>query len=219
MVQSIAISEHILTLSQIQEKFGFERAQSEQFFTEWQTDLPEITASEKERLDRVKGNYLYQRSAESSSALLSQGILLEKTIKMVLLSPLLELAGFYQAPFTFRAEISIEIEVEGDNPELLKGRIDALVFQQQFWVVLVEAKKAILAVELALPQTLAYMAANPHADRPLFGMISNGSEFIFIKLFQKNYELSDLFSLLPRRNQLYDVLRILRRIGGLIGNK
>ncbi|GAB4175075.1 MAG: hypothetical protein Fur006_05340 [Coleofasciculaceae cyanobacterium] len=210
MVQSIAISEHILTLSQIQEKFGFERAQSEQFFTEWQMDLPEIAASEKERLDRVKGNYLYQRS---------QGILLEETIKMVLLSPLLELAGFYQAPFTFWAEVSIEIEVEGDNTQLLKGGIDALVFQQQFWVVLVEAKKATLAVELALPQTLAYMAANPHSDRPLFGMISNGSEFIFIKLFQKNYELSDLFSLLPRRNQLYDVLRILRRIGGLIGNK
>jgi len=160
-----------------------------------------------ERLAQVKRNYLYQRS---------QGILLEETIKMVLLSPLLELTGFYQAPFTFCAEVSVEIAVEGDNTELLKGRIDALVFQQQFWVVLIEAKKATLAVELALPQTLAYMAANPYVDRPLFGMISNGSEFIFIKLFQKSYELSDLFSLLPRRNQLYDVLQILRRISGLI---
>jgi len=44
MVHSTAISEHTLTLNQIQEKFGFERAESEQFFTEWQLDLPEISA-------------------------------------------------------------------------------------------------------------------------------------------------------------------------------
>jgi hypothetical protein len=210
MVQSVSISEQILTLNQIQAKFGFERAEQEPFFTEWQSELPGINIAEQARLDQIKRNYLYQRS---------QGILLEETVKMVILSPLLELAGFYQAPFTFRAEVSVEIAVEGDNPELLKGRIDALVLQQQFWVVLVEAKKATLAVELALPQTLAYMAANPNSDIPLFGMISNGSEFVFVKLWQQHYELSDLFSLLPRRNQLYDVLQILRRIGGLISNE
>ena len=207
MIQSVAISEKMLTLNQIQAKFGFERTEQDSFFTEWQSELPVMTTSDKERLDQVKRNYLYQRS---------QGILLEETIKLVILSPLLELAGFYQAPFTFRAEVSVEIEVEGDESELLKGRIDALVLQQQFWLILVEAKKATLSVELALPQTLTYMAANPHPDRPLFGLISNGSEFVFIKLSQKHYELSDVFSLLPRRNQLYDVLQILRRIGGLI---
>ncbi len=60
------------------------------------------------------------------------------------------------------------------------------------------------------------MAANPYPDKLLFGMISNGSEFIFIKLFQQHYELSTIFSLLPRRNQLYDALQMLCRIGELI---
>ncbi len=210
MTQPVASSEQIFTLSQIQTRFGFERTTNEQLFTEWQTQLPALTPAEIERLDQVKRNYLYQRA---------QGILLEETIKMVVLAPLLELTGFYQAPFTFRAEVSVEIEVEGDREERLKGRIDALVVQQRFWVVLVEAKKATLAVELALPQTLAYMAAHPNPELPLFGLISNGSEFVFLKLLGKEYELSEVFSMLPRRNQLYNVVQILRRIGGLVSTE
>ncbi len=205
MVQTIAISEQIQTLNQIQAKFGFERAEQAHFFPEWQLNLGDLTTADQDRLDQVKRNYLYQRS---------QGILLEETIKMVVLSPLLELAGFYQAPYTFRAEVPVEIVVPGDSDELLKGRIDALVLQQQLWVVLAEAKKATLAIDLALPQTLAYMAAYP--DRPLFAMISNGSEFMFVKLWQQLYQLSNVFSLLPHRNQLYDVLQILRHFGDLI---
>jgi hypothetical protein len=145
---------------------------------------------ERDRLDRIRQNYLYQST---------DGILLEETIKMVLLSPLLELAGFYQSPYKFRAEVSVEIEAIGDLDEILRGRIDALVLQNRLWIVLIEAKKATFDLELALPQTLAYMAANPQpgslsagADAPrwrslafgitetlreraLFGMITNGS--------------------------------------------
>ncbi len=84
---------------------------------------------------------------------------------MVLLSPLLELAGFYQAPYKFRAEVSTAIEAIGDNDEILRGRIDALVLQNQLWIVLIESKKATFDLELALPQTLAYMAATPN---PIF---------------------------------------------------
>jgi hypothetical protein len=47
-------------------------------------------------------------------------------------------------------------------------------------------------------------------------MVTNGGNFIFVKLqiqeFPK-YELSNVFSLLPRDNQLYDVLHVLKRLG------
>jgi hypothetical protein len=51
----------------------------------------------------------------------------------------LELAGFYQAPYKFRAEVPIEIAAEGDREEVLPGRIDALVLQNRLWIVLIDA--------------------------------------------------------------------------------
>ena len=47
-------------------------------------------------------------------------------------------------------------------------------------------------------------------------LITNGDEFMFIKLLTQGipqYDLSNVFSLLiPRRNQLYNILQILQRI-------
>jgi hypothetical protein len=146
---------------------------------------------------------------------------------MVLLSPLLELAGFYQSPYKFRAEVSVEMEAIGDIDEILRGRIDALVLQNQLWIVLLEAKKATFDLELALPQTLAYMAANHQSDslsetlreRPLFGMITNGSSYLFVKLLERKYGTSDLFATRSQhRNNLYEVLDILRHFGNIVAN-
>jgi hypothetical protein len=69
---------------------------------------------------------------------------------------------------------------------------------------------------VALPQALAYMMANLNPEQPIFGLVTNGSHFIFIKLVQSRepqYDLSDEFSLHHRHNQLYDVLQILKHIG------
>ena len=60
------------------------------------------------------------------------------------------------------------------------------------------------------------MIANPNPERPIFGLVTNGSHFIFIKLIQSRepqYDLSDEFSLYQLHNQLYDVLQILKHIG------
>jgi hypothetical protein len=63
------------------------------------------------------------------------------------------------------------------------------------------------------------MLASPKQDRPLFGVVLNGSEFLFIKLVfgdVPKYALSDVFSLLNRGNDLYSVLQILKRFGTLM---
>jgi hypothetical protein len=131
---------------------------------------------------------------------------------MVILSPLLELAGFYQA--LCKAEVSVEVTVLGDHDEILRGRIDALILQEQLWVILIEAKKTTFDLELALPQTLTYMAANPRSGQPLYGLITNGSSYQFIKLAHHQYSVSDSFSTrLAPRNNLYNVLQILRHLG------
>jgi hypothetical protein len=207
MATVLTVTESIKTLGQIEEKLGIRLSDDQTFFTEW-LNLPSTLSNfDRDRLDRIRQNYLYQST---------DGILLEETIKMVLLSPLLELAGFYQSPYKFRAEVSMEVEAIGDNEEILRGRIDALVLQSRLWVVLIESKKATFDLELALPQTLAYMAANPQPRSPLYGMITNGSSYLFVKLLDRQYGTSDLFATRSQhRNNLYEVLEILKRFGNL----
>lgn len=208
MTNILAIAEGITTFRQVEEKLGLLLSNDRAFFTEWLEQLPELTETEQSRLDQIRANYLYQ---------ISDGILLEETIKMVVLSPLLELAGFYQAPYKFRAELPVTIEALGDKDEILRGRIDALVLQDKLWIVLIESKKTTFDLELAIPQALAYMASNPWPDQALYGMVTNGSSYLFIKTLAQQYAVSDLFSTRSQyRNTLGEVLQILRHLGRLI---
>ena len=211
MAETIAIDRNLKTLEQLETQFGLKRAETEDFFLEWQTDRPEISLHAV--LDEIKQQYFYQ---------LSQGQLGEETIKLIVLSPLLKVAGFYDPPFQFRAEATVEFSVAGKD-KTYRGRVDALILQEQFWVVVIESKETSFSLELAIPQALAYMLASPHLEKSVYGMVTNGGNFIFLKV-QKigrsklRYEFSDVFSLLPRRNQLYDVLAILKKLGEQIKN-
>jgi hypothetical protein len=208
MTISIAIAEKITTLRQVEEKLGLRLSGDSQFFTEWMADLPALSEAEQTRLEQVRQNYLYQ---------ISDGSLLEETVKMVVLSPLLELAGFYQAPYRFKTEVSVDIVAQGDNDEILRGRIDVLVLQGKLWIVLIESKKTTFDLELAIPQTLAYMAIHPNPEQPLYGMIANGSSYLFVKTLGKQYGISDLFATRSQYiNNLSGVLRILKHLGRII---
>ena len=117
MSSILTISKDIATLDQVQEKLGLTLSEDRHFFDEWLVELSNLTESslteiEKIRLDQIRQNYLHQ---------IAGGLLLEETVKMVVLSPLLELAGFYQAPYRFRAEVAVEIEALGETDEILRG--------------------------------------------------------------------------------------------------
>jgi hypothetical protein len=62
----------------------------------------------------------------------------------------------------------------------------------------------------------------PPSPQPLvFGMVTNGNHFMFIKLQRgtvMEYDFSDSFSLLSRQNCLYPVLQILKGMGQQILN-
>jgi predicted type IV restriction endonuclease len=208
MTNVVAIAEGISTFRQVEEKLGVRLAEDRQFFLEWMDVGHGLSEIEQARLDQVRRNYLYQ---------CSDGILLEETIKMVILSPLLELAGFYQAPYKFRAEVAVEMQALGENDEVLRGRIDALVLQEQLWIVLIESKRTTFDLELALPQALTYMAATPGDRLPLYGLVTNGSSYLFVKMQDKQYAISDLFSTRSsHRNNLHEVLQILKQLGHIL---
>jgi len=199
----------VIDLRYLIDTFGIELVLDGSFFGEWQQDLPEINDLDKQLLDKVKTGYLN---------LLNYPPLLEDVVRMAVVDPLLFIGDFYLAPFYVKSEESIEIAVP-DEDVIIKGRIDTLVLKEQFWVMIIESKRALFSVEQGLAQILAYLLGNPYTDRPSFGMIATGSEFIFVKLVKGNpprYALSKGFLMRNPGNELYDVLRILKRLIQLV---
>ena len=69
----------------------------------------------------------------------------------------------------------------------------------------------------ALPQALSYMLSS--SSQFCFGLITNGSDFVFLKLSREGtvrYATLKVFSLLTPGNDLFDVLRVLKHLGQLI---
>ncbi|MEG4071966.1 restriction endonuclease subunit R [Microcoleus sp. Pol14C2] len=210
MVQTIQARN--VTMYDLRTKFEIELVEDDQFFREWQDNLPEISEAEKQRLDRVKASY---------RNLLEYPPLLENTVKMVVLSPLLDLADFYLSPFHVTSEKSVEI-VEEDEGVIVRGQLDVVALFKEFWVIVIESKQAAFSLEVGIPQLLAYMLANLSADRPTYGLLMNGADFLFVKLVKREtaqYAFSRKFYLFNPGNDLYSVLSILKRLGQLnVGN-
>ncbi len=205
MVQSIQAQN--ISLEYLEEKFKLQKVNNETFFPECFDNLPEITDLEQQYLNRVKDNFL--RMAIHPP-------LLEDAVKMIVISPLLDLAGFYAEPFSLATEESIEIIAE-DAEEVIRGRIDILVIQARFWLLVIESKRVECSLIKSIPQALTYMLANP--QKPVFGLVTNGTDFMFLKLTQVNqpkYALSDQFCLFKRENELYQVLKIFKSISQVL---
>ncbi len=210
MVQTLQAKN--VTLHDLRARFGVQLVEDDQFFREWQDNLPEITDLEKQRLDRVKASY---------SNLLKYPPMLENTVKMVVLSPLLDLAGFYLSPFHITSEKSVEISAE-DEGVMYKGQIDVLALFEQLWVTVIESKQAAFSLEVGRAQLLAYMLANPDSDKFTFGLLTNGGSFMFIKLVKQEtpqYAMSKMFYIFNPGNDLYGVLSVLKRLGQLTTSK
>lgn len=202
------------TLTEVETRFGISRSEQTDFFTEWREGLPPLSAAELDRLSLLRQRSLYHRA---------DGDLLEGAVMLLVASPLLELAGFYDAPFKLKSEAAVEVTVD-DGEEVLRGRIDALILQQDvaqtsIWVLVLEAKKTTISTRSALPQALAYMLTNTQAEQPTFGMMTNGDDVLFVKLTnqpEKHYSLSRAFSLYTLPEELQNVLQILKQIGKAI---
>jgi predicted type IV restriction endonuclease len=204
MSQAIAAKD--VTLKELKQNFGIQMSQSPAFFTEWLEAFTLLSEEERHLLDRVKANF---------QELMEEPPMLENTVKMVVLAPLLDLAGFYHKPFRIETETSVALEMK-DEGAIIRGRIDVLVVKNQLWLLVIESKRSDFAVTRAIPQALAYMLSNSEMVQPIFGMITNGNEFLFLKTSQNDYANSRLFSLVNPNNELYEVLQILKYLGSKI---
>lgn len=206
MVQTLSISEKT-TLKYLRENFGLERTNDADFFQEWQGSQAPLSDTETTTLERIRTRYFHQ---------LDEGMMLENGVKMMIVSPLLELAGFYDPPFRSRFEPPVDVAID-TGEEILNGRIDALVVQDQFWIWVLEAKRTTFSLSLGIPQALAYMLANPRKTQPTYGLLCSGESFLFLKLQPQStpiYGLSKHFNIL-NQGDLALVLQGLKHIGQL----
>ncbi|NJL66312.1 MAG: restriction endonuclease subunit R [Oscillatoriales cyanobacterium RU_3_3] len=210
MVQTIQAKD--VTLEELKNLFGLQLVRDESFFREWQADLPEITDFQKQQLDQIKAGYFN---------LLEHPPMLEKVISLSIISPLLFAGEFYLHPFYIKPEKSVEISEE-DEGVIIKGSLDTLVLKDRLWLMVIEAKRASFSIEAGLPQILAYMLANPEPEKPCYGAIATGGSFIFVKLVNgesPRYATSKGYLTRNPGNELYDVLRILKRLTQIAMNQ
>lgn len=115
------IAAHTLKLQDLKTRFNLQKAEAEDFFGEWLGEGMPLNEVERTALDRVKRNYLY----------LLEYPVMESIVKMVVLSPILDLAGFYEPPLRVDGEANIQVSAE-DEGELIQGYIDVLSVQGAF---------------------------------------------------------------------------------------
>lgn len=202
-----------LTLGEVKERLQVEEVFDPAFFPEWQGLTPDLSEADRHLLDKLRQNF---RALQEHSSH-------EEIVKMFSLSPLMLLAGLAEYPFIPKAEHIIEIDLsyedEDDEVQLIRGKIDIIVSHDNLWQVIVETKRVQSNVMQALPQTLTYMMATPPSDRPIYGLCTNGTDFVFVKMQRgsKNYySLSGLFSMYQPTNDLYQVVTIMQNLRQIV---
>lgn len=140
-----------LSLYELEQKFNLELADPEQMFLLWDHGQSPLSEREIQTLAHITSNYNNQVRYLPLS---------EELVKMVVLSPLLDLAGFYGRNFRLVTEDPVEILLQ-EEEELIKGRIDVLIVQGQLWILAIESKRVQLDVMAALPQLLFYLLNSP----------------------------------------------------------
>ena len=203
-----------LTLSTLRQNFGLRLDTSDRFFDEWLNNASPLTEVELQGLERLTRNYTYLSQEDPP---------LEEIVKLVVISPLLDLAGFYQFPFLVKAEVSTNIEVADEvNAMAVQGRIDILVIQDSFWILVIESKPARLDVTAGIPQALAYLLSAPNLQSSCYGMVTNGREVLFLKCDRHQnapqYTRSPTYRLLENITERVQVLQGLKQIGVYIGD-
>lgn len=177
-------------------------------------NLEPITETEQQRLQEIRANL---------DSYYAWGKLSEGEIKFMTISPLLWLAGFY--PYsTIRitleekiAEICIE-----DNNTLIKGRMDILAVHKvqgeetitPFCVLVIETKRSSVAAQEGLPQLLTYTYQCLGNQESVWGLTTNGLDYLFVKIESGNPPIYQQF---PSLSLIYPessipILQVLKAI-------
>ncbi len=203
-----------LSMGEVKRNLNLQKvSHSPAFFSEWQGLADRLTPGEQQFLDELRDDFCG----------LEEHNVTEEIVKMVSLAPLLRITGLAKYPFVPKAEHILEIDLsytdEDDDAVIIRGKVDIIVSHANLWEIIIETKRVQASVLQALPQALTYMMGSPPSPKPTFGLCTNGTDFIFVKLVRgevNEYALSDPFSMYRQGNDLYSVVTILRHLRELV---
>src|SRR5919199_4924713 len=173
--------------------------------------LEPLTEFEQQELAQIRDDF---------EKYLIEGKVLEGQIKLLVIGPLLRLAGFYRSPIKISLELDIASIVIEDEDKTITGRFDILAVNKEqptaidvaFWVLVIESKNSSINSLEGLPQLLTDAYQSLECQKLVWGLTTNGTDYRFVLLQQGNpptYQQMPLLNLMDSESaiQLCQILK------------
>ncbi|GAB4376026.1 MAG: hypothetical protein Kow00121_22450 [Elainellaceae cyanobacterium] len=209
-----------LTLEEVHRLFQLERHYSGSF-AELLT-LEPLSDREQQEIHQTRAEFDHHLTSGEPS---------EGQVKLIAVSPLLRLAGFYRYPFQVAVEEGIaRIEVT-DEDTVITGRFNILAINRAilrsvntpFWVLVIESKGGAISPSMGLPQLLTYAYRSLQQQPSIWGLVTNGEFYRFVYMQggdPPRYYLLPSLNLLDvdSAHQLLQVLKAIRQQSATLPN-
>jgi hypothetical protein len=175
--------------------------------------LEPLTEFEQQELAQIRDDF---------ENYLVEGKVLEGQIKLLVIGPLLRLAGFYRSPIKISLEQDIDDIVIEDEDTEIKGRFDILAVNKEyptatdvaFWILVIESKNSSINAFEGLPQLLTYAHQSLEHQKIVWGLTTNGMQYQFVLIRQGNpstYQQIPLLNLMDSESAI-ELLQVLKAI-------
>ena len=160
--------------------------------------LETLTEIDQQELEQIRNDF---------DSYLTVGKVSEGQIKLLVVGPLLRLAGFYRSPIQITLEENIaDIDIEDEGTKIT-GRMDILSVNKvqkitanmYFWLLVIETKNSLADVLVGLPQLLTYALKSLEHQSSVWGLVTNGARYQFVYLqpgSPSTYQLMPLLNLM-----------------------
>ncbi|HAX76158.1 MAG TPA: restriction endonuclease subunit R [Cyanobacteria bacterium UBA11372] len=200
-----------ITLGEVNRLLGFQ-AQYDGSFTPL-LSLEPLTELEQQELTQIRNDFRYYLFASKVS---------EGLVKALTTFPLLRLAGFYRYPIEIALEENIaDIRIE-DEDTLITGRFDIIAVNKAvktsantpFWLLVIESKNSSVNAFTGLGQLLTYAYKSLENQESVWGLTTNGMDYLFAYIQQGNpptYQLMPELHLMESERSI-GLLQVLKAI-------
>ena len=199
---------HKLTLNDAHQLLGFSPNFDGSF--ESHLNLEEVPEDDRATLHPIRDRVLHY---------LTLGQISEGQARELSVAPLLQLAGYHNAPIYLRIEENIDrIYIESDDLHIT-GRFDIVAVNRDtlnitltpLWILVIESKNIEASEYIGIAQMLTYARTSLTQQSAVWGLVTNGSTYQFFYLSKGEYQYMPSLSIRERDRALH-LLQVLRAI-------
>jgi hypothetical protein len=186
-----------LTLDDAQRLLGFSPIFEGDF--ESYLSLPSLASHELSELAQIRDRFLRY---------LTLGKVSEGQARELSVAPLLQLAGYHNAPIYLRIEEEIDrIYIESEDTHIT-GRFDIVAVNREeisgpispLWILVIESKNIEASEYVGTAQLLAYAHGTLEQQGCLWGLVTNGATYQFFYLEKDETETALTYRYMPTLN-------------------